>query len=364
MDKRDRLQEWAADKLAQCHRLLCQWGTGTGKSNVALKFLRSHPSYTCLILVPEQNNIENWKYEFQKFNIPMTYVHIICYASLHKYRNTHWNLLVCDEAPHTNTELKVDILRTVTADNVLALGAVISEWELDTLNNLYGEFVISNIPLSKAIEMGILPQPSVRVLHTKMDKEKGKHYYKGHVLSDAGMYKVLEDKVQRAKEAFNENPTSRNRDILNHAGNRRKRFLGKLKIQAVTRCCKELEARNKRYLCFCASIAQAKQLGGDHAFTSKTPKTAKLLEKFNNHEIDSLYVVGKLIEGQNLVDIDCGIIGQIGGQERITVQMIGRIMRSEKPMVFIPIVDGTKDEYFLSTVTENIPASYIKHYKL
>ena len=361
---RDELQEHAAQRLAYSHRLLCQWATGTGKSNVVLKFLQKHPSFTCLILVPEQNNIENWEHEFTKFGVPMEYVRIICYASLHKYRDTHWNLLVCDECPHTDTELKVDILRTITATYVLALGAVVAEWELDTLNKLYGKFAISNITLSKAIEMGILPQPSVRILHMMLDNEKRRNYHNGQMLTDAAMYKVFNDKVENAKAAFAEHPTDRNRDVLNHAGNRRKRFLGKMKVHAVKKCCEELESRNKRFLCFCASIPQAKQLGKDHAFTSKTPKTAKLLEKFNNHEIDSLYVVGKLIEGQNLKDIDCGIIGQIGGQERITVQMIGRIMRSEKPIVFIPIVDDTKDEWFLGTVTCNIPESYIKHYKL
>ena len=89
----------------------------------------------------------------------------------------------------------------------------------------------------------------------------------------------------------------------------------------------------------------------------------KLLEKFNNHEIDSLYVVGKLIEGQNLKDIDCGVIGQLGGTHRITVQSVGRIMRSEKPIVYAPIFDDTKDEDFLHTLIDNIPRDCVKHYK-
>ena len=87
------------------------------------------------------------------------------------------------------------------------------------------------------------------------------------------------------------------------------------------------------------------------------------LSKFNNHEINSLFVVGKLIEGQNLKDIDCGIIGQLGGTERISVQQIGRIIRSANPVVYIPVFDGTKDDSFLYTVTSNISRDCIKHYK-
>ena len=88
------------------------------------------------------------------------------------------------------------------------------------------------------------------------------------------------------------------------------------------------------------------------------------LNKFNNHEINSLFVVGKLIEGQNLKDIDCGIITQLGGTSRITVQEIGRVLRSTNPLVYIPVFDGTKDEGFLYTVTSNIPTEYIKHINL
>ena len=57
-----------------------------------------------LILVPEQNNIENWRNEFSKFDVPDDHVTIICYASLHKYKNTAWDLLVLDEVPHMDTD--------------------------------------------------------------------------------------------------------------------------------------------------------------------------------------------------------------------------------------------------------------------
>ena len=145
------------------------------------------------------------------------------------------------------------------------------------------------------------------------------------------------------------------------AGNQRKKFLGKLKSDAIRAICNKLDEKGRRYLCFCSFISQADELGGEHSFTSKTPASKDLLNKFNNHEINSLFVVGKLIEGQNLRDIECGVIGQLGGTERITVQEIGRIIRSEKPVLYLPIFDGTKDEAFLQAVTYNIPANCIKH---
>ena len=146
-------------------------------------------------------------------------------------------------------------------------------------------------------------------------------------------------------------------------GGERKRFLGKQKDIAIKRICSTLDEKKKRFLCFCSSIQQAEQLGGEYAFTSKTPSSFKLLDRFNDGEISSLYVVGKLIEGQNLKNIECGIIGQLGGTDRITIQSIGRIMRSKNPIIYVLMFDETKDVGFLKTLTENISKDYIKHYK-
>ena len=172
---RDELQELAAHKLAKDKRLLCQWATGVGKSGVVLRFLRDNPDFRCLILVPEQTNIENWRTEFQKFGISDNNVDILCYASLHKVDNTRWDLLVLDEVPHIDTDKRSDFLSTVSAEYVLALGALVDDEELNILQTLYGKFCVSYISLERAIQMGILPGPKVYVLHMSMDDTKPTH---------------------------------------------------------------------------------------------------------------------------------------------------------------------------------------------
>lgn len=348
---RDELQSIAATWLEKNRRLICQWATGTGKSNVVLKFLRKHPNYTCLILVPEQNNIQNWYDEFEKFNVPSDNVQIYCYASFHKFRDTNWDLLVFDEVPHTDTEKRLDVCKTVSADYILALGAVVTEQERRALEDIYGRFRKSVIGFSSAIKMDILPSPTVYVAHLDMSMAEQNEYMKVH------------QEVDRAVSAFNTLSNEWNKRKMLQAGSKRKRFLGSLKQEALAEICKQFNAEGKRFLCFCSSIKQANEIGGEHAFTSETPTSKKLIDKFNNHEINSLYVVGKLIEGQNLKDIDCGVIGQLGGTDRITVQSIGRIMRSDNPVIYVPVFDGTKDDGFLSTLTDNVPAEYIKHFK-
>lgn len=359
---RDELQDAAVRRLERERRLICQWATGTGKSNVVLKFLQKHPGFQCLILVPEQNNIQNWLDEFRKFNVPTDGVSVICYASFHKQVHTEWNLLVFDEMPHIDTEKRLAICNSVSGDYILALGAVIDEDERQSLESVYGKFDKSVVSLSNAIAMGILPKPKVTVLHMQLDDTDKKFWMNGRSYSALGYYGELKKKVDGTVSAFNNNANKFNKMRMLSAGSERKRFLGSQKEIILKKLCDSLEQKGKRFLCFCSSIEQAEKLGGEKAFTSKSPKSFDHLNKFNNHEIDSLYVVGKLIEGQNLKDIDCGIIGQLGGTQRITVQECGRILRSTNPEIYIPIFDDTKDNDFLYTLTSSIPREYIQHY--
>lgn len=360
---KDELQGIAAHNLAKNHRLICMWATGAGKTNIALKFIKSNPWMKVLIFVPEQDNINNWIHEFEKFHAPIENVTICCYASMHKCQNTKWDFLVLDEAPHTDTPLKRELLATIKSDYVLALGAVLTSDEIDALEYTYGDFQKSKISLDKAIEMKLLPLPTITVCHLILNDKKLDHWYRGKVYTAAGLYKHICEKVDAAVKAHDENPNKLTERKMFNAGLERKRFLGNEKEAAIKRLAQYLDANGKRFLCFCSSIKQAERIGGDRAYTSHSAKSEKHLERFNNHELNALFVVGKLIEGQNLNDIECGIIGQLGGTERITVQALGRILRAENPVVYIPVFDGTKDDSFLYTLTNNVSEDYIKHIK-
>lgn len=360
---KDELQDIAVKRLEREKRLICQWATGCGKSRIAIKFLAVNQWMNALILVPEQNNIQNWYDEFDKYGLGHeANVTVICYASYHKFKNTHWDFIVFDEMPHVDTEKRLAICNSVSGDYILALGAVVDEDERKSLESVYGKFDKSIISLDYAIKNGILPPPSVRVLHLQLDDTQKKFWYKGHIYTAKERYDYVQQKVENAKNVYATAANKWNQLQMFRAGNERKRFLGELKEDAMQRVCDILALKKKRFICFCSSIDQANKIGKDHAFTSETPASLKLLDKFNNHEIDSLFVVGKLIEGQNLNDIEVGVIGQLGGKERITVQSIGRVMRSQNPIIYVLVFDDTKDDGFLCGLTANISDEYIKHY--
>lgn len=361
---RDELVFGALNMLHRYKRLICQWATGVGKSRIALEFLRQHPQAKCLILVPETDNIKNWKEEFDKFGVSYENTTIVCYASFHKFENTTWDLVVYDEAPHLDTEKKRKICETVNGEYILALGAVITMDEQDVLRKRYGQFANTIVSLETAIKNNLLPSPEVIICHMTLDDTRHVFFKNGKAYTAKEMYALIENDVNVYRDRYADKQNELTRMRMLRAGNERKRFLGARKDEVIKQICDVLEKNNKRFLCFCASISQANKIGKDNAFTSKTPASMKLLDKFNDKQINSLYVVGKLIEGQNLNDIHCGVLGQIGGTARITIQSIGRIMRSENPVIYVPIFDDTKDTSFLYNITSSIPANYIKHCKL
>jgi glutathione synthase len=80
-------------------------------------------------------------------------------------------------------------------------------------------------------------------------------------------------------------------------------------------------------------------------------------------EINSLFVVGMLQEGQNLNDIEKGIIIQLDGKLRSFIQKSGRVLRAEHPEIFIIYVKGTQDETYLKNALEGLNPDYITYYE-
>lgn len=360
---RTELQNLAARVISKVKRLLCQWPTGMGKTRVALNFIRDNPDMKCLILVPEQNNISNWEEEFNVFGAPLENVTIACYASLHKYENTYWDFLVLDEVPHIDTELKSSFCKSINSEYILALGAKVDDEEKTTLEEVYGKFYISRWTLKMAIQYGFLPIPEVNILHLQLDDTTPKYIYPNfhQKLTAKQKYAALKADIDTAVQNYSGKASKDNEKKMFILGLKRKKFLGLCKDNAAKQLCSKLTKDKVRFICFCSSIKQAEMLGKDHSFTSKSDKHMKHLERFNKHEIDSLFVVAKCIEGQNLRDIEAGVIVQLGNTARITIQEIGRVLRSKNPVVYILVFDDTKDMNFLDTVTDNIPEEYIKH---
>ena len=393
---KEELQIQSLSLIKQSNRIALQWATGLGKSKAAIEMANylikeyKRP-INILLVVAEIAHKSNWKEEFNKWELKTDNIVIECYASLKKYRNSNWDLIIFDEAHHLGSDLRLDVLTGIQAQNIILLSATLPDQVMQAVSEVFGKFVTSKITLKEAIEWGILPQPKVYLIPLTLDntypnctiieewgkKEKriiykckfherweyvrNKNKYPNVKLEIActqqQKYDYLSDQFEYWRSQFFKTRQEFVKNKWLQVGSKRKRFLGESKTDVVRLLLHKI--RDKRFICFCTSIEQAELLGGKNAIHSKKDNSFDIIDNFNTKKIDNLFAVGMLQEGQNLTDIEVGIIVQLDGQERAFVQKFGRSLRATDPIQFIFYYKNTRDTEYLENVLEGIDKEYI-----
>nr|DAX25544.1 MAG TPA: Chromatin remodeling complex ATPase [Crassvirales sp.] len=390
---KDAIAEQALE-LAKSHKhLILNWATGVGKSKAAIDIATLASPARILLIVAEIAHKENWKQEFEKWNSGLwSRVTVECYASLKNYRDTEWDMIILDEGHHARSGLRTDILSTLKAERVVVLTATLSlDDEFQIAGAFGGDFYKFTIPLKDAISWGILPVPRIYLVPLSLSMEgrsetieeswgdskkrteliipfERLYYYLGQKkmmppttlrikCNQVQKYNYLTNKVEYFKRQF----LSRRQEFIKNKwlqyGIMRKRALSDFKTEVLKELLERLKER--RFICFCGSIEQADLLGGDNAIHSGKASPLKTIERFNRKEISSLVAVNMLQEGQNLTDIEVGIIAQLDGQERAFIQKFGRTLRAADPIQIILYFRGTRDEEYLEKALEGIDMNYV-----
>ena len=390
--ERFEIQQEAVQLMIKHHRVALQWCTGLGKSKAAIDVIKAMKPANVLLVVAEIAHRENWRAEFEKWELSLSNgITIETYASLKNHRGESYDLLILDEGHHAGSELRIDILNDISAKNVLVLSATLPNDVIFQLQEIYGGFMNYRISLQTAISWGILPEPKIYLIPMELDNThlsqsvieewgrstkrytvkcslaerwtylKNKTKYPDLRLeiqcTELQKYIYLTDKDEFWKKQFFR---TRNEGVKNkwlQLGSERKRYLGGLKTEKANQLISVI--KSKRFICFCSSIEQAELLGGENSIHSKKKGALNTIDDFNSKEIDNLFAIGMIQEGQNLVDIEVGVIIQLDGQERAFVQKSGRAMRAEEPVLFILYYKNTRDEEYLTKALENINPEYV-----
>ena len=394
---RDEIQSQALQLSVIHNRVLLSWATGVGKSYAFIKIQEHLNIEKTWIVVAEVAHIKNWEDEYKKHKKEtlLSKTKIFCYASLKNNLDEQVDLLCLDEGHHATSELRLDHLSSIRATKIIALTATIDKSKKLLLEGIYGRFEVSSVSLAKAIEWGIIPEPKIFIIplelnntvHNCIIEESWGLAAKRitikcnfedrweYIKEKKGKYpniKLIINCTQRQKNDYLDaqskywkNAFMRGREDYQKAkwlltGSERKRFLANCKTDKVVPFIKKL--KKKRFICFCGSIEQANTLGKDNAIHSKMTEgsPAESIEAFSKHKIKTLYVVGMLQEGQNLPDIEAGIIIQLDGQERPFTQKSGRALRAKEPILFVFYYKNTRDEEYLAKILEGINPEYIQ----
>ena len=399
---RKELNKQILDDIKDYDTIILDWTTSLGKSKMALdicnnlKVLFGKPKI--LLIVAEIAHKDNWKKEFIKWGYDYNNVTIECYASLKKYINTSWDIVIMDEAHHIKSDIRTSIFKTININKLICLSATIDKEVYDFLYNIRDKNKIfeSKISLQTAIDWNILTEPDIRLIPLSLNntikdqeiieewgkKTLRKTIYCDYVLrwnylknrnkypnlkliircTQAQKCYYLDEKITYwQKRAYASNDIRFKNKWLQQ-GSLRKRFLGESKTPYIKLLLEQL--KNHRYICFCSSIEQAELLNSKNCIHSKKTNSLDIIDDFNNKKINNLLAINMLQEGQNLVDIEMGIITQLDGQIRIFKQKLGRSLRAEYPIQYIFYYRNTRDEDYLKNVLKDINNDYITEIKL
>lgn len=395
---RNEIQGNIVNKIQKYDNIVLQWATGVGKTLAALKAMQSVGG-TWYIVCSEIAHIKTWEDEIKKHKIKCDNcdIQIFCYASLKKYVNTKANIIL-DECHHAISELRQTYFSEIESQKRIFLSATLPKTtyvevvNLFTNNSIYRE----KIGISKAIELGILPEPLVKVIMCRLDntykswvyvKSKGKKDIKSgeprpkYSSSYRGRWDVIKMLKGQPRYELHISCTEQeyydlcNEDIkyykkmlysqkwmqfmLLNTATKRKRFLAEAKTKYLDSLVDKIKDDNLRHVVFTGSIKQANLFKNVIHSKQDRKYIRSTIDRFNKLKIDNLVCVQMLRESVNLRNIDIGVITQLDSKELSFVQMLGRCFRSETPILYVLCMKDTRDEAYLNTALKEIDEKYI-----
>ena len=381
----------AAIDSSKC--LLTLLSTGVGKTKITIDcinkicdkvFSRENDRTDVLIVVDKKVHIQNWKDEFEKWGgIKTDNVEFCCYASLHKYAGSYWDVVVLDECHHVGSEVRLEALANINiAYNLIGLSATVSR-ELKTWFKRKYKTAIVSCTTQDAIESGILPDPTIYLMPLTLNDKWYTELYeinkKDKSAPIPGDYKDLWVLKRSKKHAF---VRCTQRQYLNELDGlvnfyKRKASGGSTTMKNLwLKACgdrltylanaknKQIQAiltklKNYRTITFCTSIDQSEKLG-KNCIHSKNKAAQETLNLFNAGKIKHITACHMLNECANLTNCRYGIFANINASETIQIQRVGRALRHKNPILIIPFFRDTREEELVRKWMENYNKDLIK----
>lgn len=377
-ENRSKVQNHALYLYSKFKHVILSWATGVGKSLAAIKIIAEDVRIGTekgnwnlwYIVCAERQHIKNWEDEFRKHGygelLDLGYVRIFCYQSLHRY-STKANL-VLDEA-HSVTDLRLEILKQIKGDSVVSLSASLEPDRRSQLVDLEPHLYQYIITTDDAIKAGILDSPLVvRVGHKLFPRLRGAYdEYTSTITRLTAEIDQLNIKLVLATGAntviiqeIEDNIKDINNKILKTKV-QRKALLANSKTIVALALRNRITEWGKKQIIFTGTTAQCGRLGNGYSVNSlnTTKVNEKLIGEFNNGTSKLLVCNKMLRQGTNLEGIEVGIICQLDAKQLSFTQMMGRIFRSKRPILFVFVTEDTVDEIYWNSCIKGLDPSYI-----
>lgn len=394
--KRSQLQRDAVTALLRDRRVMVNWGTGVGKSRVAIEaadVLFKGGALRILLLVDQSLHKENWENEFKDCKgeeygrCLYNSITVECYASLPSLANTSWDLIIADEAHHLRGENRCSILATMKAERFLGLTATIScrgdgDLLIRTINETFGPMKTLEFGIQDAIDNYILGKPEIHVHVLPLDEVTASHditigwgptarrkdiecaYADRFQYIDKNAYPALnltmKCSAQEAYEYWNrqyekldrqyrdakreEEDGGGNKDgkgaqwIFNRrqqAALQRKNIIGRSKTRFASWLVRHLG--DKKLICFCNDVDQACELGGEHVIFADRSGNLDRIEEQTGAPAEKFRKSKEVVDAFNRGDIRSifAVNMLIEGQNLVGIQVGVAVQLAGKDRKFV-----------------------------
>lgn len=304
---REEVNNLALSKIDNTKYLILELITGFGKSKLAIDLINhicdrvfsNHESPTSiLILVAKTVHKQTWKDEIEKWGgIKSDYVTIECYESLHKYKDSYFDTVICDEMQHLS-DARLEILESIHIDEAfIGLSATIKRDMRDYFINNHKAEVIK-CGLKEAVEDEVLPEPTVYLLPLSLDTVKYtykiKRFGRNIITTQKGYYDSISSLIDWYKNKYFNSRNERIKNLWLSTAGKRLKWCSEQKEALVLSLLGKF--KNYKTLTFCSSIEQSERLG-KYNITSKNKDSIKNLELFNANKIKHITACAILNEG-------------------------------------------------------------------
>jgi superfamily II DNA or RNA helicase len=370
---REKVQNEAIQAVVNNNGGMVAMATGSGKSRVAVElakyYFNPRNDHHAALLVPtEKLRDENWKEEFEKWEASNIWKHTerLCYASASKVKGYDFPLTILDEG-HNITELSSEFFLNNNVDRTVLLTAtpptdMIKKQILSDLDIR----LVYELTLDQAVRLGFVAPYKITVITVPLDNVTknipGGNKANPFMTTEAACYAYWNKRVQSCMG----DQSAVGKAKLKFAILGRMQFIYKIpsKTQVIKFLLDKVIPKEDRTIIFCGNIEQAEEVCPTW-YHSKSSDVA--YKAFKNESINRLSCVKAVNEGHNFPGVDSGIIGQLNSKEKDLVQRIGRLIRfrpGHEAHLYIVVSEGTQDEKWLETATENLDQSKIEYIRI
>lgn len=364
-EQRKALNAWAGQKYTGT--IIA--GTGFGKSRcgvMAVKHVLAAGG-RAIVLVPTVQLQDQFAEEFRKWEAEhcLDHTEIVCYQSAHKYKDEHYDIVVCDEVHLGLSPVYREFFMNNTYDRILCMTATPPEEE--EYRKLLGELAPTayRITLDQCVALGLVAPYKIYCVPVELSEEEKTEYNKAnrmfvhakYLLGGFDAFKnaqaILGGKLDGDKAAAAKFYAAirKRKTVVQHA-------LSKLEV---ARTVVDHHAGEK-ILTFAGSNdftdRMAEALDGE-AYHSKLTKKNKeyALQCFSNGECRVLCSTKALNQGFNVPDVGIGIIAGLDSKSLPMIQRLGRLLRKSEDKVgkvYILYVKDSQEQKWLESAVKTL----------